>query len=735
MIITSSHQLSSVLQFLNGADKISLDVETTGLNTRKDKVIGIGLSDGTQSFYICHLDWNTQDQQLEECVPKNAVASLLSELLSKKLTGWNLKYDIQIIGHYFGVDLAPAIWSDGMLAKHTVDEDFPFGLKEVAAREYGSDAKKEQEDLKASIRKNGGAATEYFKADLEVQARYCMQDCLLAYKLNEKFVAELERQRLTKFYFEDEVMPLYREVTINMERTGIHLDMQLLERTHAEMSRDIAALESRIHEAVKPYLGKFEEWYLNKEYPATTTGPFIQALCVVTGAPLPKLASGKYSLAGKYLNALPEDHIVRAFVEGRTALDKDLIHKARKIMHGDAPMLNLSSKHHLKKIFFEELKETPLSRTDLGNPQVDDEFLESVAQKYDFVPMLLDYNRLVKIKGAYIDRFMETQENGVWYPQFHQHRTVSGRFGSDAQQLSRKVKPRYEGDIVAKYNNVIRDLLVAGPNEVLIGADYMSLEPVVFAHASGDENLKNIFRQGHDFYSTIAIRTERLEGYSPDKRAPNYLGTLNPDLRQRAKAYCLGVPYGMTGYKLKFQLECPQEDAEQLVADYLSAFPALHEFMKRSKEVAKLYGTSRSEAGRVRHLKRARWIYAKHGDTLVDSLELWKKYHETPGLYKEMKELRSTYNNELNNSINFKIQSLAASIVNRACIAMTREFRLAGLLANVCLQIHDEVVVRCPQVQAEAVAAIMQRCMEQTYTLSVPLIAEPHIGTCYGDIK
>jgi DNA polymerase-1 len=119
----------------------------------------------------------------------------------------------------------------------------------------------------------------------------------------------------------------------------------------------------------------------------------------------------------------------------------------------------------------------------------------------------------------------------------------------------------------------------------------------------------------------------------------------------------------------------------------------------------------------------------------MDSLELWKKYHETPKVYKEMKELRQTYKNELNNSINFKIQSLAASIVNRACIAMQRRFAEAGLRAKVCLQIHDEVILRAHKDDAERAAKLMQECMENTYKLSVPLIAEPHIGTRYGDIK
>ncbi len=140
-----------------------------------------------------------------------------------------------------------------------------------------------------------------------------------------------------------------------------------------------------------------------------------------------------------------------------------------------------------------------------------------MANKYKWASLLRDYNKLNKIKGTYIDRILDNQENGIFYPSFQQHKTVSGRYGSDLQQLPRPLEENQASEVVRKYNNEIRKLFIAGENYVFIDSDYESLEPHVFAHVSGDERLKDIFRSGCDFYSTIAIATEKLDGVSAVK--------------------------------------------------------------------------------------------------------------------------------------------------------------------------------------------------------------------------
>ena len=124
-----------------------------------------------------------------------------------------------------------------------------------------------------------------------------------------------------------------------------------------------------------------------------------------------------------------------------------------------------------------------------------------------------------------------------------------------------------------------------------------------------------------------------------------------------------------------------------------------------------------------------------HGDILGDSLKLWEKFNKNPQKYKQMKYLGKQYRNAINNCLNFPIQSMAATITNKACIAISRELKRQGIDAYICMQIHDEIVVRCDEKDIKRISKLMKYLMENTTKLSVPLNADPEIGDKYGDIK
>jgi DNA polymerase-1 len=49
------------------------------------------------------------------------------------------------------------------------------------------------------------------------------------------------------------------------------------------------------------------------------------------------------------------------------------------------------------------------------------------------------------------------------------------------------------------------------------------------------------------------------------------------------------------------------------------------------------------------------------------------------------------------------------------------------------LQVHDELLLECPEGKAEEVAALVKREMEQAYPLDVPLVAEVHQGRTWDE--
>lgn len=192
-IVDTYEKLSTALEWLHGQDMVAYDVESTGLNVRRDSIVGFGVSNGVSGCYFPVQRFN--GEQLEDYgVGTEAIEHVLALLRGKKLLCWNASFDLRFTKNDFGVDLVPALHADVMLLKHTCDEEFPFGLKEVGVKIYGQEAVQEQTALKASIKANGGKPTEFYKASTEVLASYCVADCNLTFRLFRHYLRELERQ-------------------------------------------------------------------------------------------------------------------------------------------------------------------------------------------------------------------------------------------------------------------------------------------------------------------------------------------------------------------------------------------------------------------------------------------------------------------------------------------------------------------------------------------------------------
>ena len=201
-----------------------------------------------------------------------------------------------------------------------------------------------------------------------------------------------------------------------------------------------------------------------------------------------------------------------------------------------------------------------------------------------------------------------------------------------------------------------------------------------------------------------------------------------PQVRQNSKAYALGIRYGMKEFKLAKSLNISEEKAANIIKNYFRAFPGLKAKMDKYLEEVKTTGKVKSKFGRVRHLPRAKEIYQKFGDGILDFRNLKKISMKTGVTMDELKLIRKEYNNLLNNALNFPIQSAATSIVNRAAIAMTKDFILRGMDAWVSLQIHDQLVATCKEDICEIAKSVVQYAMETTNKLAMPLVAKPEIA-------
>lgn len=750
--IINSLNSQAALAELSLADIVSYDTETTGLNVRKVKIIGFSFSCtvGT-GWYLPTFVWNKTTQQLDEQKWAMSVAPKFLELLSqKRLIMHNASFDVRVTANFFKVNLISALYADTQLMKHTLAEEGPFGLKENAliyAAEIGLDnqdaANQEQLELELNVKANGGSWTrenkEMFKGDLPILSKYAIADTDITLRLYYYFDSELQLQGLSNLFYVDEVMPLYKLVTIKMEHRGVYLDMPKLEKYLGEIKLELAKTEKSVVEAIMatPEARRFVNTLLDDDYPLTG-GRFKQYFCEKLKLPLPKLASGKYQLTKKTLEAIQATH-----KDAYNFLAFDVLSGFSPATLQDWQMellltdqkhpINLASKDQLGKIVFDLMGIAPLSKTKGGKGQFNEDFVEHLAETYghSWALELRVFNKMNKIKSSYFDRFMEMQEDGIYYPTFKQHATTSARYGSDFQQLPRPKEEDEESPEdprIMYFTNIVRELVIAKPNYVFIDDDYESLEPRVFADDAGDQPLIDIFLKGEDFYSKVAIGAEKLTGVSADKKAPNFLKKINPKARQDGKAYALGIRYGMKNVKLSYTLNISKDEAQKIIDNYFSSFPRLKASMDKYLEQAKKLGTVTSKFGRVRHLPRAREIYRKFGDNVLDFRALGRLAYKHHLSMDELKQIRKEYNNLLNNALNFPIQSASASLVNRAAIAMARSFLEEGLDAWVSLQIHDQLVISCNKNCIDRVKEIVQDAMENTNKLAMPLIAKPEVA-------
>lgn len=746
------NQLSDFERLVDYASKVKsdyviLDVETDSEIERKARLFGIGICfNDKRAFY---LQW--RDQKGNETFTAEEQSKIVSWLFaiceSKKLIGHNIIYDVLVLYFNLKIDLAPHIYSDTLLLKHTIEEEDPFSLKVLAVRDLGPWADKAQENLKKSVIANGGRWTEESKdmylANTEILAEYCMWDVLLTYKLFVLYEKRLKEEQLEKLFYEEEVMPLYKEVTIPMKYRGFPVDVAYFKNLKAEIEETLLRIEEEIHEDIKNDIIPFTDSVLNKKAPIKTAGNFPKILANMLGIPLPVTTAGKVTLAAKALDKqkdiCPEHVDFYDWLKGVKPLTVDpaIVKKAREELYittinnaldeGDTPVryvFNLNSSEHLAYYFFDLKKYVPLGVTKTGKKQVNAKFIDDIKAGDEQAQKIIDYKKLQKLVSTYVNGILNRQIDGTIYTSMLQFGTTSGRFSSRNPNLQNL--PRVKEDdsglspTVLKYVNAIRRGFVASQNYKIVDADYSSLEPVCFAHMSGSEGLRDIFRTGKDLYSQIAIDVNKLNHlYSADKKADNFLKKHKPELRQLWKVPTLGIVYGMEEARLMQSIGCDRAQASAIIKGYLSTYPELKKYMQNCNWSAKKYGYVKTVFGRVRHLPQAKALFEKYGNELLDWR--WAKA-------RNLLEERYQFKNLLNNAKNFPIQGLAAHIINKSMIEIAREFKKRNLDAYIALMIHDQVVCIAREDIAEEVKNIMRDKMQNTVKISIPLVAEPEIA-------
>ena len=346
---------------------------------------------------------------------------------------------------------------------------------------------------------------------------------------------------------------------------------------------------------------------------------------------------------------------------------------------------NINSPKQLGEVLFEELM-LPSGKKTKSGWSTNADVLEKLRGKHPIIDEILEYRMLTKLKSTYADGLLKViAPDGRIHTNFQMTVTATGRLSSTEPNLQNI-------PVRKKLGAQIRKMFVASPGKVLVDADYSQIELRLLAHISGDKAMQEAFLSGEDFHTVTASRVFGVP-----------LDEVTPALRSRAKAVNFGIVYGISAFSLAQDIGVYPSEAKAYMEAYLDKYHGVRDYMKSIVEKAK-------------------------ADGYVDTLFARRRY--LPELKSANFNVRS-FGERV--ALNMPIQGTAADIIKIAMVNVHRRLAEERLEAKLILQVHDELIVECPDSEAERVKEILTYEMENAAALSVPLTVDAHIGHSWAE--
>ena len=350
-----------------------------------------------------------------------------------------------------------------------------------------------------------------------------------------------------------------------------------------------------------------------------------------------------------------------------------------KIYEQAGEQFNISSPKQVGDILFGKMKivEKP-KKTKTGQYVTSEEVLQQLRSRAPIIADILDYRGLKKLLGTYIDALPKliNPRTGHIHTSFNQAVTATGRLSSSDPNLQ-NIPVRGED------GKEIRKCFIPEPGCQFFSADYSQIELRVMAHLSGDENMLRVFREGKDLHAATAATIY--------KKA---IDDVTRDERTKSKRANFGIIYGITVFGLAERLEISRDESRLLIDGFFQTFPQVHDYMERSKQVARECGYAETVFHRRRYLPDIN----SHNATVRNFAE--------------------------RNAINAPIQGSAADIIKVAMIRIYERFKAEGIRSKMILQVHDELNFSVYPDERERVESIVLEEMQGAYALQVPLVAD-----------
>jgi DNA polymerase-1 len=354
---------------------------------------------------------------------------------------------------------------------------------------------------------------------------------------------------------------------------------------------------------------------------------------------------------------------------------------------------NINSTQQLSDVLFKTLALEPPDRgrkTASGHYSTSADILELLRGKHPVVDLVLEHRELSKLKSTYLDALPAAADpqTGRVHTSYGQTGAITGRLSSSNPNLQ-NIPTR------GSLGRRVRNGFIAAPGHILLSVDYSQIELRIVAHMAQDEAMLGAFRDGQDIHAATAAAIYNIP-----------LEQVSKDQRRHAKAINFGLIYGMSPFGLTRSTDLTLAEAEAFVKAYFQRFPGVKGYLDGTRKLAASQGYTETLLGRRRYF---------------------------PALKGQMSQ--ALRNREEREAINSPVQGTAADIMKLAMLRIPPALKEAGLGARMLLQVHDEIVLECPQPELEATSRLVQQVMSEAYPLVIPLSTESRWGYNWGEMQ
>ncbi len=622
-LVDNDAALDQLVARLRSVDRFVIDVETTGTDSMRAELVGLAIGVGSGEAYYVPVSRNQPSVVSNQSAGQLAFDTTSSPLVSRSPSldrelvlaklkptfedprvakyAHNAKYDMTVLAEA-GVETRGLAF-DSMIAAHLLEPSGQsIGLKSLVFAKFGV----EMTEIESLIGK-GKNQISMAEVDVAQASPYACADADYTFRLVELYKPQLEEQGLRQLFDQVE-MPLV-PVLMEMERTGVLLDLEFLKKMSGDLAARLQELEAQI-----------------------------QAL---VGAPL-----------------------------------------------------NIASPQQLADALFNKLQlpAAGLPKTKSGKISTAADVLESLRGAHPVIPLILEHRELSKLKGTYVDALpaLVLPRTGRVHTDYNQTGTVTGRVSSSNPNLQNI-------PIRTELGRQVRRAFIAPRGSQLISADYSQVELRILAHITRDPGLLEAFAHDEDIHASTAARLFNVP-----------LDQVTSDMRRLGKTINFGIAYGITDYGVAARTDLSQSEARQLIDNYFTQYARVKEYIENTKREAHERAFVQTLLGRRRYFPELR-----------------------PGA-RVNPAVRNAAERE---AINMPIQGSAADIIKLAMIRLHRELHARNLKSRMTLQVHDELVLECPEDEVRVVAPLVREIMENAYVLESKLKVDIGVGQNWDEMQ